>query len=96
MNSTERQRQRTAKANIRTYENSRATKLSDVYGRYSAEKARAFRYCEQLCEKLGGENLRILSHNTFIFTAGFTFTDADTGVVKFMFITPNYDCAVDF
>ena len=86
---------RQAKGNIRVWENSRYSSLDSAYGKYSAEKARAWRYCEDLCEKMNGSKLRVLAHNSFIFTAGFEFVDEETGVIKFMYITPNYDVAVD-
>jgi hypothetical protein len=86
----------TAQANISKYRTSSDYSLSSVYGRYSDAKARAWRYCEQLCAKHNGWGLKVLSYNTFMFTAGFLFEDPETGVVQFMFITPNYDIAVNY
>lgn len=87
--------ERTARANISTYNRSEADSLRKVYGRYSDKKERAWDYCKDLCRRYSGERLRVLSHNSFIFTAGFRFTDPETGVLRFMFITPSYDVAVD-
>lgn len=71
------------------YEKSTATSLSDVYGRYSAKKAEAFNYCRKLMYEYSGKNLRILTYNTFIFTAAFEFVDPETSQVMIMYITPS-------
>ena len=69
--------------------------LSDVYGRYSTAKDNAYTYCVDFMEKFNGNDLRIISYNTFMFSAGFTFEvlDSETGEVKraFCYITPAYD-----
>lgn len=78
-------------ANYRTYLNSDATELWDVYGSFSTNKARAFNSCKELCKSLDGENLKIISHNCHIFTAGFTFFNNETGAQSFAFITPLHD-----
>ena len=93
MNNT---REKIAKANINRYNDSRASELFHVYGKYSTAKARAFDYCRNLMNKLDGWGLKILSYNTFMFTAGFLFVDKETGVTKFMYITPSYDTATDY
>ena len=67
------------------------TELWRVYGRYSYNKERAFERCWNLCCRLDGEKFAIISHNGFIFTVGFYFTDEETGVLKFFYITPTYD-----
>lgn len=72
------------------YENATARRLSDVYGRWSKKKQDAFDYCERLmCENEGWE-LRIISANTYMFTATFEFVpkDSETGAVCIMYITP--------
>lgn len=74
---------------------SNATNLSDVYGRYSTAKARAWNYCKDLMRQHEGWGLRIISHNTRMFTAGFLFTDPETGVLMFMYITKTYDVSVE-
>lgn len=77
------------------YLRSSATDLSHAYDRYSTAKAQAWRYCENLMEKHDGWGLRVISHNCFMFTAGFMFTDPETGVLKFMYVTKTSDTAVE-
>jgi hypothetical protein len=88
-------RQRTAKANITAYNNSTAYGLYDVYDSFSQAKSQAWDYCKELCNKYNGYALKVVSFNTFMFTAGFEFVDENTGVVMYMHITPNYDTAVE-
>ena len=87
--------ERTAKKKIADWKKSTDTELRDVYGRHSNAKEEAFNYCKELCHRLNGQNLKIVSHNHTIFTAGFQFTDRETGVIKYMHITPTSDTAVD-
>ena len=65
--------------------------LWSVYNNYSHAKERAFDYCKNLQEHLNGYDFAIITHNTFIFTAGFYYVDEETGVVSFCYITPKYD-----
>lgn len=88
-------RERTALSRYEDYKRSNATDLSDVYGRYSTAKARAWNYCKDLMRQHEGWGLRIITHNGFMFTAGFEFTDPETGVLMFMYITKTYDEAVE-
>ena len=67
------------------------TRLEDVYGRYSAAKARAFRYYEELCEELNGYCLCITAHNTMTFTVGFEFPHPETGEIRLAKITKDYN-----
>lgn len=78
------------------YERATATRLSDVYGRYSDAKQRAFDYCQRLKREHNGYDMRILSHNTFVFTAAFLFDDPETGVISIMLITPSRDEVVEW
>ena len=78
------------------YERATATSLDEVYGRYSAKKKEAFEYCRNLMAKYNGWGLKILSHNTFVFTAGFEFVSDETGAVNIMYITPSKDTAVEW
>ena len=55
------------------YYRSGASELSDVYGRYSEAKRRAWKSCEALCDEIGGYDLRVVSYNSNIFTAGFRY-----------------------
>lgn len=77
------------------YQQSYANDLSNVYGRYSPAKAQAWHYCENLMAKHDGWGLRIISHNVFMFTAGFLFRDPETDALKFMYITKTADTAVE-
>lgn len=77
------------------YQRSNATELFDVYGRYSVYKAHAWDYCQDMMHRHDGWGLRIISHNTNIFTAGFLFNDPETGALKFMYITKNYATVVE-
>lgn len=69
--------------------------LSDVYGHYSTTKDNAYDSCVDLMKKFEGNDLRIISYNTFMFSAGFTFEvlDSETNEVRraFCYITPSYD-----
>lgn len=71
--------------------------LENVYETtYSYAKQKAYEYCKNLFNSLEGHGFAIISHNTFIFTAGFYFylTDEETGEIThecFTQITPNYD-----
>lgn len=87
-------KRRMATANYQSWQRSNDYSLESAYGRYSSAKAEAWTYCENLCKKYDGWGLKVISHNTFTFTAGFEYTDVETGVLMFMFITPSYDFAV--
>lgn len=65
--------------------------LSDCYGRYSSAKARAFNYCRGLCYAFGGYNLRIVSHNTFMFCVKFEFAHPETNELCTAYITPSHN-----
>ena len=73
------------------WEKSRDCALSDVYGSYSCNKARAMTYCLDLMAQLNGHDLRIVSHNTMVFSVAFVFEDKDTGVCQMAYITRDYD-----
>lgn len=40
-----------------------ATRLDDVYDRYSSAKASAYMYCKRKCDEQDGYNFRIISAN---------------------------------
>ena len=88
--------ERKAKTYIRLWEQSRATSIDDVYGNYSAAKCRAWYYCKNLCAQHNGKNLKVVTYNSHVFTAGFEFSDPETGVCKYMHVTPTYNAAVEF
>ena len=86
---------RTAKGNYRFYEQSSDYDILDAYTTASAAKHRAWRYCRELCDRMDGYGLKVVNHNTFVFTAGFESVDPETGVVMFTYITPNYDITIE-
>lgn len=88
-------RERTALNQYPYYQQSNASDLSDVYGRYSTAKAAAWKYCYDLMAEYDGWGLRIIGHNVFMFTAGFLFRDPETDALKFMYITKSSDTAVE-
>lgn len=71
------------------YKRSTATELWQVYGNYSRAKAEAFDYCRRLMAEHDGRDLKILSHNTYMFTAAFSFMNKETGEAMLMYITPS-------
>ena len=92
---TNRQKERNAMGNIQRCMNSHYESLYDCYSRPSERKVYAWQYCQELCDRYDGWNLRILSYNTCKFYAGFFFADPETGVISFMYITPDYDVSVE-
>lgn len=71
--------------------------LDDAYGRYSTAKAVAWRDCERRCAEKNGYGLSVITYNTNVFTAGFTYEGA-TGKM-FYVMTPSYDgeiCVEDY
>lgn len=96
MSTTLKQREAIARSAYNQYrELGECRAIYDVYASYSQNKLRAWYYCKDLCAKYEGWGLKVISHNTFIFTAGFYFIDKDTGVLRFMYITPTYDTPID-
>lgn len=64
--------------------------IFQAYGRPSSAKISAWEHCERLRDEFNGTNLRVLSRNTFMFTAGFEFED-ENGVINYMLITPTVE-----
>lgn len=85
---------RTAIVNIKSWKNSRYTDLYSAYGTPSVKKKDAWDYCIRKKLEYNGSNLKVISRNTYMFTAGFEYVDKETGECMFMFITPNYDISV--
>ena len=81
---------------LELHKNSTDTELYHVYNNFSTAKQNAFNYCKELCYQYKGKDLKILSNNSFVFTAGFIFTDQKTGVLSFMVITPTDNITVDY
>lgn len=84
---------RTALSHYEVYKRSTASSLNDVYGTYSAEKGRAWKYCEELMREYDGHSLKVISANGWMFSAGFMFEFE--GKQMFMYITPSRDIAVE-
>lgn len=89
--STKRSDERTAEKQYFRYDFPEGHELRDVYGRYSFDKEKAFRYCVELKEALNGKGLVILSHNIMCFSVGFTFPHPETGAECFAYITRDYN-----
>lgn len=78
---------------VESYKSATHSELYEVYDRYSSAKAKAFDYCKGLCAKKNGNGLRILSANTFVFTAAFTYEE--NGKSYLMYITPSNDLPIE-
>ena len=79
------------------YRRSEAENLWQVYGTYSDKKEKAMQYCKELCGKVDGRKLRIISHNSQFFSVGFEFPHPETGELCFAYITAYQDrfCIVE-
>ena len=55
---------------INAYNNSTNYTLSECYGRYSCDKARAERECREMKARENGQGFKIMSYNSFGFTCG--------------------------
>lgn len=60
---------------------------------YSDEKEDAWKHCVEECNEHNGYGLGVLSHNGYMFTAGFKFL-ADDGTEMFYYITRGYEIAI--
>ena len=74
------------------YQRSELRTLRDAYGRFSYKKQKAWDECSLLCRENNGHDLKIITHNTYMFTAGFEFEDENGPA--FMYITPSGYIAV--
>lgn len=83
-----------AKLRMEDYKKSECRSLDQAYGRYSYAKARAWEHCKRLQEAKKGTDLKVVSHNSSFFTAGFKFVE--NGKEKFMYITKFCEVAVDW
>ena len=92
---TAKQMERQARKHYKAWECSGDYALDSVYGSYSANKARAWRHCQEKQAELNGYGLKVITYNTTIFTAGFEYYDEKTQTVKFYYIAPSYECAID-
>ena len=78
------------------YDYSDICELRDCYRRYSIEKSMAYHKIREEMDSVGGQDLRIISHNCNIFTCGYIYTDRETGVLKFVYHTPTYKIEIDY
>lgn len=69
------------------WQRSTARELKDVYKTHSAAKEQAMRACREEMDRLHGQDLRILSHNSQFFSVGFEYLDRPTGTMMFRYIT---------
>lgn len=69
--------------------------LFDAYENVSRAKFRAWEHCEALCKEHEGWDLKVISHNSFQFTAGFEFTNPETGAVSLFIITKSDEFAFE-
>ena len=60
-----------ASSHITEWANSSASELYQVYDNYSSKKEDAMKFCKDFCKAVGGEDMRILSHNSNFFSIGF-------------------------
>ena len=88
---TAKQMERQAREHYKEWKRSGDYALDSAYGRYSVNKARAWRYCQEMKAKLNGYELKVISHNCMVFTAGFEYMDNDTGEARFYYIAPTFD-----
>ena len=66
--------------------------LFDVYAAPSKAKQRAWLYCQQLQQKLGGYGLTVVSYNVNIFVAAFHFIH--DGELYHVHIAPSFDAII--
>lgn len=72
--------------------------IYEVYGRLSTAKIRAWESIREECYVNGGSALRVVSHNTFMFTCAYVYPDPETGALRLMYHTPSsrYDIDLTF
>jgi hypothetical protein len=84
---------RQALSHYDAYKRSTARQLRDVYGTYSQAKDKAWDDCINLLLDYGGYDLKVITANGWMFTAGFMFED--DGKTMFMYITKGKHIAVE-
>lgn len=93
---TKREQMKCAEKAKSIYDYSDICELGDCYRRYSIEKSRAFQKIREEMHSIGGQDLRIISHNCNIFTCGYIYAERETGVLKFVYHTPTYRVEIDY
>lgn len=70
-----------ARAYVNQYNRTpKGLRLGHIYKSYSEAKERVWIYCEDMCDRLNGRGLTILSATCQCFTAAFEYKHPDTGV----------------
>ena len=92
---TTKEKERQAMNHYKAWERSEDYALEFVYNSFSANKARAWRYCREKQAELNGYRLKVITHNCMVFTAGFEYYDEKAQTVKFYYIAPTFDCAIE-
>lgn len=92
---TRKEMKRQARNHYNAWKRSTDYALESAYKSFSTYKARAWRYCQEKQAELNGCGLKVITHNSSIFTAGFEYCDEKAGTAKFYYIAPSYDCAID-
>lgn len=72
------------RAIIDSYYNSTITELGECYHTFSERKRQAYKDCVHQYLEDDGQNFRIVSYNTNIFTVGYTIDNGN----KLVYITP--------
>ena len=91
---TEKQRIKQAEEHYKAYRLSSWTDIFQAYGRPSFKKISAWQYCKELCRQKGGVNLKVITRNTDVFTAGFESVNEE-GIPQFTYIAPTYHITID-
>lgn len=78
------------------YRLSNMDELYKAYERASQAKWNAWENCKRLCREYDGWGLKVIGKNCHFFSAGFLFTDEETGVVRIMKITAYGHEAYDY
>lgn len=92
---TKNEQRRQAKKHYEAWQLSEDYALEFAYGRYSENKACAWRHCRVKQKEMNGTGLKVITHNRMIFTAGFEYFDEITGVCMFYYISPTFECAIE-
>lgn len=84
---TKRERER-AEYNYKVWEMSEKDSIYKAYKRPSFAKYKAFERCREMCRNDDGWGCKVVSTNCSTFTAGYEYADKESGVCKFVYITP--------
>ena len=93
---TKKEQIKCAEKALAIYEFSDIRDLCDCYRSYSMEKSMAYHKIREEMYSLGGQDLRIISHNLNVFTCGYTYYNRETDTQKFVYHTPTYRVEIDY